>query len=189
MARTLTAGMITEVTGKSLSPIIILKAEFDSADLNLWTGIGNLVYNGDTYLGAGNFLGVSRVTESINLEANGVNFSLSGLPSSFISLALTESYQGRKITAWFACIDSSGALVSDPYLLFKGRMDVLEIMDSGETASFTIRAESILIDFRRTKVRRFTDEDQKASYPTDKGLEYVDQLQDREFIWGRASPK
>ena len=189
MARSLSAGMITEVTAKSLSPIVLLKAEFDSGDLNLWTGIGNLSYGGDTYTGAGNLLGISTITESVNLEANGVNFTISGIPSSIISTALSEDYQGRNISCYFACLDSSGALVSSPYLLFKGRMDVLEITESGESASVTVRAENALIDFRRIKERRFTDKDQKAVYSTDKGLEYIDQLPDREIIWGRASPK
>lgn len=189
MARVLTAGMITEYTAKTLSPIILIKAEFVSADLNLWSGRGDLVYAGDTYLGAGSFLTISEVIESVNLEANNVTFGLSGIPSSLISLALSEAYQGRFISQWAGCLDASGAIVADPYLQFKGRMDVIEIMDSGETSSISVRAESILIDFRRTKLRNFTDEDQKAIYSSDKGLQYVGQLQDKELIWGRADPK
>lgn len=188
MARSLSAGMITEVTAKSLSPILLMKAEFDSGDLNLWTGIGSLTYNGDTYVGAGNLIGVSAVKESIGVEAHGVNFSLSGLPTSLISLALTEDYQGRAASCWFAALDSAGALVSSPYLLFKGRMDVLEILEGGETATLTMRCENLLIDFRRQKTRRYSDDDQKEAYSTDRGLEFVDQMQDREIIWGVKTP-
>lgn len=189
MARTLTAGMITELTAAQLSPVLLIKAEFDSGNLCLWSGIGSITYSGDTYLGAGNLLSVSAVTETVNLEANGVTVTVSGIPSSIITTALTEDYQGRKISFYFGCLNTSGALISDPYLLFKGRMDVMDIVSSGETISVAVTAESATIDFRRVKERRFTKEDQQAFYATDKGLEYISQLQDKEVIWGRASPK
>lgn len=188
MARSLTAGMITEVTGRSLSPLLLIKAEFDSADLNLWTGIGSISYGGDTYIGVGNLLGMTAFIETNKVEANGLSITLTGINSSIISTALGEDYQGRFISCFFACLNSSGALISDPYLLFRGRMDVMEILEAGETTSVTMRCENLLVDFRRRKIRRYTDEDQKTYNPSDKGLEYVDQIQDREIIWGKKSP-
>lgn len=189
MARSLTAGMITEVTAKALSPILLMKAEFDSGALRLWTGLGNLTYNAEVYVGAGGMIGVSPVTESLNTQANGVDFALRGIPNDLIALALSENYQGRFVSCWFACLDASGALISSPYLLFKGRMDVLEILEAGDTSTLTMRCENLLIDLQRVKSRRYTDEDQKAMFPNDKGLEFVVQLQDREIIWGAATPK
>lgn len=188
MARSLSAGMVTEVQAKTLSPIILVKAEFDAGNLTFWSGVGSLSYGGDTYIGAGNFLAISPVVESVNVEANGVNITLAGLPTSLIATALAEDYQGRYISAYFACLDASGALIADPYKYFGGRMDVMEIFDAGETATITIRSENLLIDFRRKKTHRYTDEDQKAVYTGDRGLEFVDQMQDRELIWGKATP-
>lgn len=189
MARSLSAGMITEVTAKTLSPILLMKAEFDSGDLLLWTGVGSITYNSDSYTGAGGMINVSPITESVNTQANGVEFALRGIPNDLIALALSEQYQGRFITCWFACLDTSGAIVSSPYQLFKGRMDVLEILEAGETSTLTMRCENLLIDLQRIKVRRYTDEDQKALYAGDRGCEFVTQLQDRELIWGTATPK
>lgn len=189
MARSLTAGMITEVTAKSLSPILMLKAEFDSGDLLLWTGVGSLTYSGDTYTGAGQFLSITKIVETTGLSAQGVNITLSAIPSALIALALSEDYQSRPVTVFFACLDSSGALVSDPYQIFKGRMDVLNIIEGGENATLTMQCENLLIDFRRPRLRRYTDEDQKSVYPLDRGLEFVNAMQDKEIVWGKATPK
>ena len=68
MTRSLTAGMVTEATAPSLRPILLVKIAFDSGDLNLWTGIGDLVFSGDTYTGAGDLLAFSPVEESDDLR-------------------------------------------------------------------------------------------------------------------------
>ncbi len=187
MARSLSANMQTEVVAKMLSPIFLVKAEFDSGNINLWTGIGNIVFNGDTYVGAGSLIGMTSVVEATNIEANGVNFTLRAIPSDLISIALSENYQGRFVSCYFGCLNGA-SLITDPYLLFKGRADVLEITDAGSTSTLTMRCENLLIDLRRKKTRRYTDEDQKVYYPDDFGLEFVDSLQDREIFWGKASP-
>ena len=60
----------------------------------------------------------------------------------------------------------------------------MTISDGGDTATIKLTAESRLIDLDRSRERRFTSEDQKIEFPDDKGLEYVDDLQDKEIVWG-----
>lgn len=187
MSRDLTAGMITEVTAAQLSPIYIIKAEFDSGDLNLWSGIGDLTFNSETYTGVGNIIAIESIEENSSLEANGLSITLSGIPSSIISTALSEDYQGRFLTVWFGALDTSGAIVSDAYQMFKGRMDVLEISESAATATVNMKCENVLIDFNRTKERRYTPEDQKSEYAGDKGFDFVARLQDQQITWGRQN--
>ena len=38
-----------------------VKAQFDTETLYLWTGKGNLTIDGQTYIGAGQFLGISGI--------------------------------------------------------------------------------------------------------------------------------
>jgi len=187
VSRSLTAGMVTEVTASQLAPIVIIKAEFDGGDLRLWSGIGDLTYSSETYTGVGNIMALREITETTSLEATGIEITLSGIASSIIAIALAENYQGRPITVWFGALNNSGAIIADPYQIFKGRMDVLEIMESGETATVTMKCESRLIDFNRVKVKRYTSEDQKALYSGDKGCDFVARLQDQQLVWGRTS--
>lgn len=187
MSRSLTAGMVTEVTASVLEPIILMSGEFDSGDVNLWSGVGSIVWDGITFTGAGSLLGVKEIRESQTLEAVNVDIQLSGLPSSLVAVALTEDYQNRPVTMWIAALDGTGAIIADPYKIYRGRMDVLEIEEGAETATLTMHTENRLVDLQRTRERRFTPEDQKAVYPDDTGLDGVSSLQDRAIVWGQAS--
>ena len=123
--------------------------------------------------------------ESAEVQANNLTITLSGIPSSLISSALNETYQGRSCKVHLGVLNDSGAVVSDPYLLFSGRMDLMNIDDGGQTCTISVSAESRLIDLDRTRERRYTSEDQKIDFPNDKGLEFIADLQDKEIIWGR----
>ena len=184
MARSLTAGMVTEVTGEKLEPILLVKLAFDSGDLNLHTGVGDLVFSGDTYTGLGDLISFSAIEETDSLQAVGLTGALSGVPSALVSIALAEDYMGRALTVWFGALDSSGDLIADPELVFAGLLDSMLIEDAGETATIAIQAENRLVRLEEARRRRYTAEDQAIDYPADKGLDFVTKLNDgREIVW------
>tara|TARA_R110001606_G_scaffold383381_1_gene545649 strand:+ start:253 stop:870 length:618 start_codon:yes stop_codon:yes gene_type:complete len=188
MSRTLSTEMLEVASAELVRPIYLVKMEFDSEDIFLWSGLGNLVYSGDTYIGTGDLMGISPVKESEELTANGINITISGIKQSLVAVARDEPYQGRKITLFLGAFDESADIISSPVILFSGFMDVMSISDSGETSTITISAENKLIAFERSSIRRFTAEDQKIEHPADKGFEFVARIQQQEIIWGRASP-
>ena len=182
--RGLTAGMDTAMTAAVKHPILLFKFAFDANDVNLWSGIGDITFGGDVYTGAGDLIGVSPVEETEQTKAVGVVFVISGIPSSFISLALAENYQGRAAKLWFGAMDDSGAIIVDPELIFVGRMDVMTIDEDGDTATIKIGVENILIALESTSERRYTPEDQKLDFPNDTGFDQVAALQDATITWG-----
>lgn len=184
MARDISSGFQTEIEAKELSPIILIKAEFDSGDLRFWTGYGEITFDSEVYTGSGDLVKMNRVEETQSLSANNVAFELSGVPSSLISIALTEDYQGRTVTAWFGALDNNGSIIADPYQIFSGFMDVMNIQDDGESATITVNSESELIVLKEAKERRYTPEDQKQDYPSDEGLDFVPLIQDIELTFG-----
>ncbi len=185
MVRSLTSAMISEVQASVLSPIFLVQFSF-STPLRFWTGFGDLKFGGNTYMGAGNLLTISPIEETQEVRSTGVNFALSGIPSSILSVALTEDYQGRDVRMWFAVLDANKDIVLDPYLAFVGRMDVMEIVEQGETSAIGVSAENVLVALERPNERRYTPEDQKISFSGDKGFDFVAQLQDKQLIWGRS---
>jgi hypothetical protein len=163
---------------------MIAKIGTSGADLNVWTGIGDLSFEAETYSGVGNFGGVSAVQETSQLQATGVTFSLSGVPSSLISTALGSMRYGRPANLWFGLIDTTtGLLVDAPYKIFSGLTDVPDIDEGPETSVVSITAENRLIDLERPRVRRYTHEDQQIDHPGDLGFEYVTSLQEAEILW------
>ena len=193
MSRALSAEMLAVATADIVRPIYLVKAEFDSTppedrNLYLWSGFGDLTFNGKNYLGVGNLLSISAVDESTDLTATGASIVLSGIQSPFLAIARDEDYQGRPITIYLGALDDTGDLIASPTVLFSGFMDVMTISEAGETSTISVTAENKLIAFDRSYVRRYTAEDQKIDYPDDMGFEFVAKIADQEIIWGRASP-
>jgi len=186
MSRSLTSSMQTAVTADLVRPIILVQCAFDSGDLNLWNGIGTLTVSSVDYVGAGTLLSIGEIAESSELQANGITVTLSGITDPLLSKARDEDYQGRELKVLLGAMDSSNGVISDPVIVFSGFMDTMVINDSAETATIQIAVENRLIEFERTRIRRYTAEDQKIDYPNDKGLEFVAEMAEKEIVWGRS---
>lgn len=183
--RSLSANMVTEVSASQLSPIILASLSF-TTPVNLWSGYGTITYGGTGYLGIGTLGTISPVEETTDLAARGITMQLSGVPTAMIAVALSENYQGKACSVMFGALDASGSLVSSPITVFSGRMDVMSINDDGQNATIGMTAENKLVDFRRPREVRYTDEEQKNLYSGDKGLEFVNSIQEKEIYWGNA---
>jgi len=187
MSRTLSTEMQAVASAEVVRPVYLIDMDFDSGELNLWSGLGSLIYNGKTYVGAGDLLSLSSVSENSELTASGMNIVLSGIKQSLINIARDEDYQGRPVVVSLGAFDDTGDIIASPVIVFQGFMDVMSISDSGETSTISISIENKLISFERSSVRRYTAEDQKIDYPNDKGFEYVAKIQQKEIIWGRPN--
>ena len=186
MSRSLTSSMQTAVTADLVRPIILVECAFDSGDLNLWNGIGTLTVSSTDYVGAGTLLAIGEIAESSELQANGITVTLSGITDPLLAKARDEDYRGRELTVKLGAMDSSNGVISAPVTVFSGFMDTMVINDSSETATIQIAVENRLIEFERTRIRRYTAEDQKIDYPNDKGLEFVAEMAEKEIMWGRG---
>ena len=191
MSRTLTSGMQAVATADIVRPIFLVRMVFDSSEspneLNLWSGVGDLTYDSETYTGVGDLLSISSVTETADMQASGINVVLTGVKSSLVVIAKDHEYQGRPLTVMLGAFDTSGSLIANPTTVFAGFMDTMTIAESGDTSTISIAVENKLIAFERSKIRRYTAEDQKIDHPTDKGFEFVTSIVQKEIIWGRAS--
>ena len=184
MPRQLSAGFAAAVKSGVVQPALMIEGLFDGGALRLWSGVGDLSWNGATWTGAGRLLAIDAVEESAGIVANGAKATLSGIPSDLVALALAEPYQGRVVRVYLALIDASGAIIADPDPLFTGRADVMAITDDGATATIDLSVESRLIDLQRARARRYEHEDQQIDYPGDKFFEYVTTIQDKQVKWG-----
>ena len=187
MSRSLTSAMESAVTADLVRPITLVQCAFDTGNLNLWSGIGDLTVSGVDYVGAGSLLSIGEIAETSELSANGITVTLSGVTSPLLSKARDEDYQGRELKVLLGAMDAVNGVISNPVVVFSGFMDTMVINDGGETSTIQVTVENRLIEFERTRVRRYTAEDQKIDFPTDKGLEFVAEMEEKEIVWGRAS--
>jgi len=185
MSRNLSSAMESAVEADLVRPIVLVTCAFDSGDLNLWNGIGDLTVSGVDYVGAGTLLNIGEIAESSELQANGITVTLSGITDPLLAKARDEDYQGRELTVKLGAMDAANAVITNPITVFSGFMDTMVINDSSETATIQVAVENRLIEFERTRIRRYTAEDQKIDYPNDKGLEFVAEMAEKEIVWGR----
>ena len=176
--------------------------------IRLWTGVGTLTLDdGTNWVGAGTLLSISDIEETAEMAVRGATVSLSGIPSEVISLALSEPYQGRVCNIYFGTFSQGSILQeSSSYILlqdgsrinlettdkgfneiFSGYMDQMNIEESAETSTISVTVENRLVDLERARVARYTSGYQNSIYPDDLGLEFIEELQDKQIAWGRKS--
>jgi hypothetical protein len=195
MSRDIPTGFSAAVEASTVEVFFAVELMFDvtqqnpSGPLRFWSGLGEVELDGDTYVGSGQMLQVSSVDESLDVTAKGATLTLSGLPSDLLSLALSEPYQGRKCKIYVGMRDASAnPMPSESSVMaevFSGYLDQMNIDEGGETSTIALYVESRLIDLHRPRERRYTSESQKSRFPSDKGFDFVEDLQDKKFQWGR----
>ena len=186
MSRDIDATLLAETVKTELNPIFMLEFEASSGWVRAWTGIGDLVYDGKTFKGTGIFGGFSQVEEGTDGTAFGISYSLSGISPELAAIAVDEIKQDKIATMYFAAVDDDCQFIGTPYPVAVHFTDIPSIQDDGETSTISLSCESASIDQLRTRVRRFTSEDQKIEYPDDEGFDYVEGLQYRAINWGKV---
>jgi hypothetical protein len=185
MTRALTPEFVTAINAKVVEVFFAVYLDFESGPVGIWSGYGDLTWDGKSFLGAGELLSISSVEESSEIEAKGASVTLSGIPSAYLSLALTEPYQGRSCTIYFGVRLASGSVEFTE--VFSGELDQMNITENADTTTIAVSAENVLIRLERPVIRRYTDQDQRTRFATDGGFKFVAALQDKEIYWGRKA--
>jgi len=185
MGRSLTTAANNAATADVVRPILLIELEFSDGTVRYTTADRDVVYDSNTYTAAGHFASISAFEEGTELEAHSITVGINGVPSANLSLALGETYQNRTGTVYLGFLDSSYALIADPFVAFKGRMNSMDI-SLGKTASVQLTIQSRLVDWDKARIRRYTNEDQQNFFTGDKGLEFVNEMVEKDLIWGRA---
>lgn len=143
----------------------------------------NVPWSGDTYSGLGVFGKVSPVEEAAEQRKYALDFSLSGVDPALISVALQEFYQGRDVKFWLALLDSNYEIIADPVLAFWGLMDTMDVV-AGTEAEITVTAVDRRSRWEKGAGLRFNHATQQSLYPGDLGFEFVEQMVEKELVWG-----
>jgi hypothetical protein len=181
-----TTGFATALAAAIIRPAVLVQIQFISSTLFLWSGKGSFTWNGQTWLGVGSFGNITTVEEGSTIEARGTTLTLSGIDATVLSDSLTDLRQGLPVTVWLALFDATPAMIPDPVIIFQGRVDQPTISHDGKTFTIQINCESRLMDLNVPAERRYTNEDQQRDYPNDRGMEFVNSIQEVTIYWGRT---
>jgi len=183
MSRDLTPTTIAALDDDVVHPFFAVELQFDSQTIRTWTGQGTLTLgDGTEWIGSGQLLSISSIEETQEMSVRGATLTMSGIPSNLLSLALSAPYQGRVCKIYFGVM---GEQIFNE--LFSGYMDQMNIEDGADYATIEMRVENKLVDLERARVARFTSGYQKSVYAGDLGLDFIEDLQDKQIVWGRSS--
>lgn len=185
MTRSMTSAFEAALLEQNIRPALFFEGEFPSGSVHLWTGLGSVDWNGETWTGAGDLVGISDISESSSVVASGLTVTVSGVPVSLVSLVINDAQQGLPGKVYVGLLDENRNVIADPVESFVGRLDVPEITDGAETCTINISYESRLIDLQKPREFRYTHESQKVFDASDRGFEFVTTIQDKSVSWGQ----
>jgi hypothetical protein len=173
---------MTALTQDVVQPYFAVELLFDNEPLRLWTGIGDRTINSTTYTGSGDLMGITGLDEVNDLSAKNATLTLTGIPSTLLSIALQEPYQRRKCNIYLG--EQS---VSEVVQVFSGKMNTMKIVDEAETSTIEMVVDSKMVELERASNWRYTDENHKSRYAGDTFFSYVQSIQDVQIAWGRKT--
>lgn len=186
MTRTVTSDIQDELAATSSRPVYLVEIGFASTTIRLSSLGRDITWDSHSWLGNSWLMPIKAINETAEIRAVGVEIELVGVSSSLLALALADADQTKDALIYFAFLDSSGAVIADPILLFKGKVDTVDISDSVEQPSVVIRCESRLARLDRPTNFKYTEANQQALFSGDRGFQYLPGLEEWSGYWGKA---
>lgn len=187
MDRGSTVAFQTEIAKTKNTPVHLCSVTTTGGTVYMTDGYKDISYGGNTYLKAGHFLNFSDIEESYEVMISNVTISLSGVDQSNIANFLNNDYIDQPVKIWLAFLDDSQSLISDPLLIFEGRIDMPVVNEdpAGGTCIVAVQASNAWVDFQRRTGRRANHEEQQIYFPGDMGFEFASEVV-HEIFWGRT---
>jgi hypothetical protein len=164
-----TAGRLKE------DKVFAILVRFDFPEpLYVHSRTGEIEYDGNTYLGMGEFGSIAAINEDNELSAQRVSMTLSNIDGYWNSKVLTDGmqYQNKKCYIYLALLDEQREIIGEPIIIMKGTTGNLTFTDSSESA-ISIEVANYFTTWNRTANLRYTDTQQRELYPNDTGLRFV----------------
>jgi hypothetical protein len=180
-----TPEFIAGISSAYVRPAIFAEIHFLAGPVYVWTGVGSIGWGGKTWQGVGQFGNLSTVEEGTNVQARGIELSLSGVDPTLLSEVLNDYKQGLPAIIYFGIFNPDGSLIPNPIISWAGRTDQPTISVDGNSATISIACENRLLDMNISVENRYNDATQKLYYPSDRGFEYTNSVQELTIYWGR----
>lgn len=188
MDRGSTGAFQTEIVKSANKPFHLVKLILDEGSHYLSDCYIPITYDGNEYLPTGSFLNFSDIIESNETNIEQIGISLSGIDQTFNSIFLTVDYIDREIEIYKAFLDTNDSLVSDPLLIFNGRLNnptIKEDVDAG-TSTLSFTASSLFVDFDKINSRFTNNESQQSFFAGDTGFRFSSVVV-KELNWGMTT--
>tara|TARA_R110000868_G_scaffold111086_1_gene300232 strand:- start:512 stop:1066 length:555 start_codon:yes stop_codon:yes gene_type:complete len=184
MARSLTTAVVNELATDSLQPISLIYINI-ATGLRVTDHYKDVTYDSNTYTASSLFTKLSSVTESSEIQVSNITLTFTGADQTITSLFLNNNYLEKEAEIYKGFINSSEAVIADPFLLFKGRIESFSINESLNKSSVNVSIASHWADFSKVEGRKTNTGTQQIHFPDDLGFEFASQTV-QDIKWGRS---
>lgn len=168
---------------KVVRPVYFVEILFDSGPFLANTSDRNITVGGKLYYGVGSLGKIGEYTTTSGVAATALKFTLTSIPSSMTGEVVNENTRNKRVTVSIALVDRNNQLLTGLIVWFAGTIDSLTV-DLGQSVSVAASASSRLINWARSVNTRYTNEDQQAKYPNDKGFKFMTDMANIKLRWG-----
>lgn len=181
--RDLSPTFAAAVAASAICPAILVFLDFEGAPVRLWTGIGSLSYEGETWLGMGNLASVEPLEEYSEIRSGSLGLSLNSVPNHLLSEVTSLNFQRRAAEIHLALFhpEYDNHTLIGVNLLLRGTMDTITISRAPESSTIKLSIANELARLRDSWGALYTDPHQRAAHPGDSGLRFIASLQDLEI--------
>ena len=140
MARGLSSAVKTELATGNISPILLVYIGFATPLYLTNCGFAltsSVSGSSQTYTASGHLRGITNVSETNKPSKNSLAISLSAVDQTYVSVVLNENVINKEVKIWRGYLDSSSAIIADPFLLYYGTIDEYKITDSTDSATLS----------------------------------------------------
>lgn len=183
MPRNISAPMLDSLQSNMIRPGFLASFTFHTGNEYVWTGVGDLVYAGNTYKGIGSLGRIGAIDEGVEVRAIGTTVTLSAIDPVLLNDCLSDIQLGAPAAVYFALFDGALNILGTPYPLFVGTVDQPVIQVGTESMTISLKLENKLANLQRANMRRYTAADQRRYYPNDTAFNQVELLNDMALKW------
>ena len=116
-----------------------------------------------------------------------VTISLSAVDQSWIAIALLKQYIDRRCVIYKGFIDYVNGLVTNPLVIYAGRLDSMSISDDpdNDTCTIAVTATNQWGDFQCARGRHTNPSEQQIFFPGDMFFQFAGPV-NKQIKWGSA---
>ena len=189
MSRGLTTAVVNELATKNINAVHLVNLTLGSTNLafteNSFDLISSISGSSTTYLSSGVLLDVTTVNESQGVNISRINLTITGVDQTYISLVLNNNVIHDEVKIFRAFLNSSNAIIADPFLIYHGFINSFQIVDSTTTATLKLDIESYFANASQINGRITNNSTQQRFFSGDKGFEFADQII-KDLKWGNS---
>ena len=187
MTRSLTSAVKTELATNDIRPVHLITLGFGTpvnitdCSFSLTSSVSgsSVTYNASDFI-----LGISNHTEETDITKSSVSLVLSGADQTFISTVLGENVVNDSVDIFRGFLNDSNALISDPFLLYRGKIDSFDISEGDKESTVGLRIVSNWAYFEKKNGRKTNNTSQQRFFSADVGMDFASQTV-QDIKWGR----